>query len=58
MTAKKPITFDRYGKCPICRKSFKSDGCPHDYGYVMRVVDAANNPFRHDVAKLRKRASK
>lgn len=51
------MSFDRKGKCPICKKPFQSDACKHSYDYVHRVMDAAKNKkqFERDVAKIRRR---
>lgn len=52
---RRKIEFDRFGKCPICRKVFKSNDCPHSFDYVMKAVDSVNSYFDRDVAKLRRR---
>lgn len=48
--------FDRFGKCPICHRQFKSDECPHTYAYVVAVLAAADTPFSKDVERVRARA--
>jgi len=45
--------FDRYGKCPICRKLFKSEECLHSFDYVVKVLASADAKFQKDVAKVR-----
>lgn len=35
-------TFDRLGKCPICRKQFSSEACPHTYREAEEVVRLRN----------------
>ena len=49
------MSFDRKGKCPICKKQFQSDDCPHSWDYVHRVLQAANSNFEKDVARVRKK---
>ena len=51
---REPITFDRFGKCPICGHLFKSKDCPHSYGHVARVVDDVNSSFDDDVRRARR----
>lgn len=53
----KTITFDRKGRCPICRQEFRSEQCPHSWEYVHRVVEGANQrrkgqDFNRDVSRL------
>lgn len=38
----KKIEFSPDGKCPICRKWFKSESCPHNIGQVLSAVTIAN----------------
>lgn len=50
------ISFDRKGKCPICKKQFKSEACPHSYWYVENIIEEVNSKknkkFKKDVSKL------
>lgn len=48
------MSFDRKDKCPICKKDFQSNACPHTWDYVYKVMSAANSTFDKDVAKVRK----
>ena len=49
----KKIEFDKYGKCPLCKKPFRSKVCSHNYGYVYEVVYQAN--MKRDVDRLRRK---
>lgn len=32
------VSFDRKGRCPLCRKDFRSAECKHSHDYVMQVL--------------------
>lgn len=49
-------SFDRKGRCPVCRKDFQT--CQHSYSYVQSVLKEARrdtSQFKRDVARLKKR---
>jgi hypothetical protein len=46
---KQPREFDGGGNCPICRKTFKSDDCPHSWGDAERRI--TDQRFQSAVAK-------
>lgn len=52
------MSFDRKGKCPVCKKDFQS--CPHTWDYVHKVLKLAEmqkdiNKMQKDVARILKK---
>lgn len=49
------MDFDRKGKCPICKKLFQSEDCPHSWSYINRVLDAAKTEtnFERDIKRVK-----